>query len=309
MKEMRTQLAEILMALLVLLCLPSAARAGEAIPPEYYLNETNGGVIEARYRDMGRYETKCYVMSKGEQVYLGYRYKVWLPKGEQGKKFPLVIMVNGTGSSCDLDEPVYEHLASWGFIVAGNTDPNTAMGHTADYTLALALKENETAGSLLYKKIDTDHIGLCGFSQGGAGAIHALLYRRGGSRYKTMVTVSAVTRSIMERLSLSSWRYDTKDIAIPYFMVASTGGTDRKFIAPLAEMEENFDSLPASVFSIMARRRRADHTTAQAAADGYITAWFCWQLKGDRYAAKAFTGETREIFKNPLWDNAKWKGG
>lgn len=308
MKEMIKKLAEIAWVLLFLLCLPLPAQAGEAIPPEYYLTEKVGGIVEARYRDRGRYETESYVMSKGENAYLGYRYKVWLPKDEGAKQFPLVIMVNGTGSSCDLDEPLYEHLASWGFVVAGNTDPNTALGHTAGYTLALALRESETPGSLLYNKIDRDHIGLYGFSQGGPGAIHALLYRQGKGLYKTMVTVSAVTRSLTERLPLPSWRYDTRDIAIPYFMVASTGVTDRRVIAPLKEMKENFDALPSSLFSVMARRKQADHTTVQAGADGYITAWFCWQLKDDRFAAEAFTGEKQEIFHNPLWENVKRKG-
>ena len=37
-----------------------------------------------------------------------------------GKKYPLVIMVNGTGVEYQKYEPTLKHLSSWGFIVAGN---------------------------------------------------------------------------------------------------------------------------------------------------------------------------------------------
>lgn len=310
MKETLRQILLLLASLLFFLLLPQTARAGEAIPADYFLTQTNGGTIEARYRDMGPYETASFVMSKRDDAYLGYRYKVWYPKVSAlaEKSFPLVIMVNGTGSSYELDEPVYEHLASWGFVVAGNTDPNTALGHTADYTLSLALAENRNERSRLYQRIDETSIGIYGFSQGGPGAIHALLFRRGGSEYKTIVTVSAVTKTLMECLRLDSWQYETKNIKIPYFMVASTGAVDRKVICPLSEMEDAFKEIPASTPAVMARRRWADHSTVQAAADGYITAWLCWQLKNDRYAAGAFTGPSPELFTNPLWDNAERKG-
>ena len=43
-----------------------------------------------------------------------------------GKKYPLVLMVNGTGVEYPKYEATFKHLSSWGFIVAGNDDPSTA---------------------------------------------------------------------------------------------------------------------------------------------------------------------------------------
>lgn len=38
-------------------------------------------------------------------------------------------------------------------------------------------------------------------------------------------------------------------------------------------------------------------------ADGYMTAWFMWQLQGDDEAARAFTGDNTEILNNELYQD------
>ncbi len=40
-------------------------------------------------------------------------------------------------------------------------------------------------------------------------------------------------------------------------------------------------------------------------ADGYMTAFFMWQLQGDAEAETAFIGETPELLKNGLHQDAK----
>ena len=37
--------------------------------------------------------------------------------------------------------------------------------------------------------------------------------------------------------------------------------------------------------------------------DGYITAWFMWQLQDDEYAARAFSGDAPELMSNPLYQD------
>ena len=39
--------------------------------------------------------------------------------------------------------------------------------------------------------------------------------------------------------------------------------------------------------------------------DGYITAWFMWQLQNDDDAAKAFVGDTPELLTNPLYQDQR----
>jgi len=89
-----------------------------------------------------------------------------------GKKYPLVVMVNGTGVEYPKYEATFKHLSSWGFIVAGNDDPSTADGNSAIKTSQYMLNLNNQRGSLFFNKIDPEKIGISGHSQGGAGTFN-----------------------------------------------------------------------------------------------------------------------------------------
>ena len=54
---------------------------------------------------------------------------------------------------------------------------------------------------------------------------------------------------------------------------------------------------------VMARRTGAAHERTLYKATGYVTAWFMWQLLGDKEAAKAFVGEDAEILNNELYQD------
>jgi len=56
---------------------------------------------------------------------------------------------------------------------------------------------------------------------------------------------------------------------------------------------------------IMARRTGMTHDDMLYKAEGYVTAWFMWQLQGDAEAAKAFTGDNPEIMQNNLYQDQK----
>ena len=96
------------------------AMAAYEIDPDYTMKYNDPGKIEQRYRWHGPYEVKSVVLSDGEAKYGNYKYKVWYPVQQAGRERPrpLVITLNGTGGSCDKDEPIFRHLASWGFVVA-----------------------------------------------------------------------------------------------------------------------------------------------------------------------------------------------
>ncbi|QAR31760.1 hypothetical protein EQP59_10610 [Ornithobacterium rhinotracheale] len=56
---------------------------------------------------------------------------------------------------------------------------------------------------------------------------------------------------------------------------------------------------------MMARRAHTGHGEMLYSADGYITAWLMWQLKGDVNAQKAFVGKNAEIRTNPNYQDIK----
>ena len=53
----------------------------------------------------------------------------------------------------------------------------------------------------------------------------------------------------------------------------------------------------------MLRRNNADHGDMLYFVDGYMTAWFMWQLQNDEEAAKAFVGDNAEILNNTLYQD------
>jgi len=53
------------------------------------------------------------------------------------------------------------------------------------------------------------------------------------------------------------------------------------------------------------RRIGAEHGQMLYSADGYVTAWFMWQLQNDEEASKAFVGNNPEILKNEFYQDQK----
>lgn len=305
MEKIKKQLQIILYVWVWLLSF-SAADAAEAITDEYWITTADRGKIEQRYRNLGIYEVAKKTVSRKEEQYGNYTYRVWYPKRleTENRKWPMVFLLNGTTSTCDLDEPIFEHLASWGFIVVGNTDRNTGLGYSAEWGLELMDKLAADRKSVFFQKIDEENLGIGGHSQGGVGAVKTILFRKGGGRFKTVVTVSAVTESFADKLKMNSWKYDASAVNVPWFMVSGDRLDDR-LITPLPDMEKIFQK--AKTAMVMGRRSRADHSHVQAEADAYVTAWFRWQLAGDRYAGKAFLGEDAEILTNKGWNHTARK--
>ncbi len=80
------------------------------------------------------------------------------------------------------------------------------------------------------------------------------------------------------------------------------------------ELETTDQSWPMVLFvngsndPTMARRIDADHTDMMVVSDGYLTAWFCWFLKGDAQALAAFGGENPELLCNTSnWQDVRIK--
>ena len=146
--------------------------AADAITDEYWITTADRGKIEQRYRNLGIYEVAKKTVSRKEEQYGNYTYRVWYPKRleTENRKWPMVFLLNGTTSTCDLDEPIFEHLASWGFIVVGNTDRNTGLGYSAEWGLELMDKLAADRKSVFFQKIDEENLGIGGHSQGGVVA-------------------------------------------------------------------------------------------------------------------------------------------
>ncbi len=285
-----------------------------SVAADYYQQTPVCGTIEAEYTAMGDYEVS-YAEYPALDVLIK-QYKVWYPSAleEGSQEWPIVVMANGTGVPASRYEPIFQHLASWGFVVIGNEQQASWQGDGSEGALELLIRLNEDPESAFYQKLDLECVGAAGHSQGAIGAINGVTSQPNGWRYKALYTAS--TPSSRYAMTLN-WNYDVSKIQIPYFMAAGTGlldageeglpevveDTQEISISPLWSQEENYSLIPNTTPKLRARRTGADHAEMLPWGDGYMTAWFMYWLQGDQEAGEAFVGEGAEILSNPCWQD------
>lgn len=288
----------------------------------YWKYTETGGDIEAKYTALGPYDVSYLEFDAENETYK--KYEVWYPSEIENtsKIYPIVIMANGTGVKASQYKEVFQHLASWGFIVVGNEDENSRIGESSAATLDFILGLNEDKNSVLYGKIDCSSIGIAGHSQGGVGAINAVTEQSNGNMYTAIWAASTTSRYHADEMNKNSggWSCFPHKINIPIFMVAGTKDFDAgnmseysetlpegkaQGICPLWWLNECYAAISDDVVKGIARRTNADHGDMLRTPDGYMTAWFMYWLRGDEEAAKAFIGENPEIMNNQLYQDQK----
>ncbi len=269
-------------------------------PNNYTKEVITGGDIETKYLAMGDYKVKN-IKRKGSEI--TKKYYIYYPEElkNNDKKYPVVVILNGTGVLPKKYKALFKHLASWGFVVIGNDDGSTGFGKSADETIDLIISENDNSNSIFYGKLDLDNIGITGHSQGGAGVFTATSIMEHKDKYKTAVALSPTHEETAHQFG---WKYDLTKINIPTLMIAGTNGDfETQAVIPIEKMIEMYNKIPSS--KVMLRRIGAEHGQILYSADGYVTAWFMWQLQGDKEASKAFVEDSPEISNNKLYQDVQ----
>ncbi|MFC3902589.1 Chlorophyllase enzyme [Acinetobacter marinus] len=258
--------------------------------------------LEKQYSAFGKYAVNSvkYPVNDNELKEFTVYYPQNAPSGE---KFPLVVMVNGSGTPSSKYLPVFKHLASWGFIVIGSEELSSWSGKGASTSLDFALKLNQDKKSPIFQKININKIGVAGHSQGGAGAINLATNQPNSNRVRSLYTASSTRREGEANLfEFSPWK-----VRQPYFAVTGDGAFDQK-IAPIASMIENQAKTSKSTLSVVAQRKGQDHGAMLYISNGYMTAWFLYTLNGDNQAKQVFAGRQPEIKQNTNWQDVRIKG-
>lgn len=273
----------------------------------YYEQFQSESPLESHYAGLGPHAVSTVDYDSGDAT-VG-TVSVWYPEDlDAQESWPLIVVVNPSNTrACNL-APCLERLASWGFIVVDNSDPQAGTGETASKTLDIML--NLSPEALLARRIDENAIGVIGYSQGGAGAINAATTFENSSRVKALFTGSAAYSLLATSMG---WEYNVSKVSCPWFMCAGTGTSDDQGVddinaefggvAPLASLEENYVGASDNVAKVRARVAGAEHEEILQESDGYMTAWMLWQLAGDEGAAKVFVGEDAEILTNSRWQD------
>ncbi|MBO5512153.1 MAG: alpha/beta hydrolase [Clostridia bacterium] len=281
------------------------------IPDNYYTAFESDSALEKKYAGLGEYEVKELEFDSENKAI--DKIRVWYPNEAENRQYPVIVIVNASNTAALNLKPAYARLASWGFIVVGNDDRQTGTGKTASETLDYVLNLNKDKNSELFGKINEEHIGCVGYSQGGAGAINAVTKFENSDKFTALFTGSASYALLSQNMG---WGYDVSQINIPYFMTAGTGNTDDNGgsihddknlagIAPLASLVENYDGITADVFKLRARVTGAEHQDMLHLTDGYMTAWMLYHLQGDTEAASVFVGENADILTNNGWQDVE----
>ena len=164
----------------------------------YYERFQSDEPLEMRYANPGSFETS-YTEFTSDNESIG-KVRVWYPTELEGsdKMWPMIMVVNASGTPASSYEPFFPRLASWGFVVVGNEDGQTGNGQTASITLDFML--NVPPDSVLAGKIDYYNMGIIGYSQGGAGAICAVTNYENGALYKAIFTGSAAYPTLAKNM-------------------------------------------------------------------------------------------------------------
>lgn len=253
----------------------------------FSMNAFAATTVENTYGANGSNTVSTMIIPISGQAYTNI--KIYYPTNMNQAQYPVIVYANGTGQTYANYETLLNGLASWGFIVCGNDDSNTASGvsllNMTNYVLGL----DSDSSSIFYGKLDETKVGAAGHSQGGAAIVNSAALS-GSNIYKTICSLSAAQTSLIA--------YDVTKIKVPYIQISSTGFFDSALIAPLSSMQANYNGLISGIPAVRARIKVGDHGDVPVNARGYITAWFQYLLKGDAIAATAFKGTNYELSTN-----------
>ena len=272
-----------------------------AAPSNYQQTTQTGGEIEAKYLANGPYE----VSVKEEETLLDFgKFWIYYPSKltETDKKYPVIVICNGSGTPLSKYPTVAEHYASWGFIVIGTEEMNSWNAFGAEMSIRYRERMNENqkiedTESIFYQKVDFDNVGIVGHSQGGVGVINAITDTKHKDIYKTAVSLSPTNKTLAHNLF---WDYDASLVNVSILLISGEGGGD-DWVVTGEQLVEINDDIPGNKIAV--RRKSTPHNEVLYKPDGYITAWFMYYLQGDEEAGKAFFGDNQEISANELYQD------
>lgn len=134
--------------------------------------------MKKKYMENGPYEVSTHEDTVLQQF---GKFIVYYPTELEtsNEKYPVIVMCNGSGTPLSKYPAVSKHMASWGFIVVGTEENYSWNGFGAEMCLRYLERWNdnekiEDKTSIFYQKVDFNHVGIVGHSQGGIGVINAI---------------------------------------------------------------------------------------------------------------------------------------
>ena len=273
-----------------------------AAPGDYQQRVQTGSAAEAKYMSGGSFAVSVY---EAPVLQVFKQYTIYYPTELEtsGQQYPVIVLCNGSGTPVSQYPAVPKHYASWGFIVIGTEEEYAWNGFGAEMSVRYLEKLNasrqleENEPNIFYQKIDLDHVGIVGHSQGGVGVLNAITAQEHKNTYQAAVSLSPTNQELANALD---WNYDASLIDIPILLISGAGGGD-DWVVTGEQLADIYNDIAGS--KVMARRRDTVHNEVLYSANGYVTAWFLWHLQGDTAASGIFTGASPDLSSNPLYQD------
>ncbi len=200
---------------------------------------------------------------------------VYFPKDmtTSNKKYPVVVWGNGTFGSWDYYEELLSQIAAGGYIVVGDIDSFCGSGLTESASVNFIINESKDRNSIFYNKVDVEHIGAGGHSQGGMSAVNA---SRLNSKIDCVFDVQGC-----------QLKYEASKLKVPTFFITAT----EDVIVPSSWVKSSYDGCkaPAVYASVkdVTHFGPVDGNCASIFAE-YAVKWFDAFLKNDQTAKSVF---------------------
>ena len=101
-----------------------------SVPKNYTETVKTGGEIEAKYLKNGSHEVEYFEQGTMQNF---KKYEVWYPADMKNSDnlYPVIVVSNGTGVKASKCKAIFEHFASWGFIIIGTEEEYSWNGFSA----------------------------------------------------------------------------------------------------------------------------------------------------------------------------------
>ncbi|MEL5953225.1 acetylxylan esterase [Streptomyces sp. CLV115] len=188
------------------------------------------------------------------------------------RRHPVIVWGNGTFAFPVVYRELLLHWASQGFIVAAANTPQSNLGISMRAGIDLLTRRNADPASPFHDRVDLEHIGASGHSQGGAAAIVV----GADPRIDTILPIQPGPLANID------------NVHVPALLLA---GQKDSIVFPflVKAFYNDADHIPA----IYGELRGADHFTVVGDPGPFAaptTAWFKAQLMGDQTARAQFFG-------------------
>ncbi len=217
--------------------------------------------------------------------------RIYRPRtlGENGRRHPIIIWGNGTGTSPTTYSGLLDHWASHGFVVAAARTSNAGNGRDMIACLDYLVQQNGRSTGTYSGNLNVNRIGTSGHSQGGGGSIMA----GQDSRVTVTAPMQPYTIGLGHRSSSQS------NQSGPMFLMS--GGRD-SIASPSLNAAPVYRRANVPVF--WGELNSASHFVPTGSAGGYrgpSTAWFRYHLMDDSNAEGTFYGSRCGLCTDRGW--------